>query len=185
MRYILSLFLLIVPFVSPLAQSFSTFLALDSCANWQCVMTLVGDHSLRLDRSIPWRLPVRSTARLSSGYGYRMHPIKGKRKFHAGVDLAAKLGSPVFAAAAGLVTTGQNRLLGNFVKIDHLNGFTSTYGHLDLIIVNSDELIPQGHPIGSVGTTGQSTGPHLHWVVSYRGKSMDPLVLRQAFIDSF
>ena len=163
------------------SQSFVAFQQLESCTEWECVVALLPVTALRLDRSIPWRLPLRAeSARLSSAFGYRVHPVEGTRKFHGGVDIAAPLGTHVVAAGAGRVSTGSNRLLGKFVRIDHLNGFTSTYGHLSRITVRGGTTITQGMVVGTVGMTGRTTGPHLHWTVKYKDRQVDPLIVRRA-----
>ena len=168
---------------SLIGQSLAAFQLLEACNEWQCVVSLAGNASLRLDRSIPWRLPLRRTPRLTSGFGYRVHPIEGERKFHDGVDIAAPLGSRVLAAGSGRVSMGFNRILGYYVRIDHLNGFISTYGHLDRVIVQTGDLVAQSGLIGTVGVSGRTTGPHLHWSIEFLGSgSVDPLELRRALM---
>jgi len=188
MRY-LSLPLLIFYLSGPsCGQSLVAFQRLEACNDWQCVVALAGEGStLRLDRSIPWRLPLRrQSARLTSGFGYRVHPIEGGRSFHDGVDIAVPHGSLVVASGSGRATTGYDRTLGYYVRIDHLNGFTSTYGHLDAVLVRSGDLVAQTSPIGTVGSSGRSTGPHLHWSTRYRtGGSIDPLELRRTLLAAF
>ena len=171
---------------SIIGQSFAAFQRLDSCSNWRCVVGLSKDVSLRLDRSIPWRLPLRQAARVSSTYGYRVHPIDGQQKFHGGVDIAAPLGSSILASGSGTVTTGFNAVLGHYVTIDHLNGFTSTYGHLDQILVSPGASVDPDSVIGTVGESGRTTGPHLHWSVRHTvSGSLNPLELRSLFLESF
>lgn len=168
------------------SQSLNTFQRMEACGDWRCVVAFAADGTLRLDRSIPWRLPLRGeSATLTSGFGYRVHPIDGGRKFHAGVDIAAPLGSPVVASASGRVSTGYNPVLGYYVKIDHLNGFTSSYGHLDEVLVRPGDLVAQSAPIGTVGVSGRTTGPHLHWSAAHRSQSLDPLELRAALLAAF
>ena len=181
-RLIWLFWLLAAPAVGT-AQSWVAFQALDACPSWRCTVALAATVSLRLDRSIPWRLPVRQAARLSSGYGYRTDPLDGRRRFHAGVDLAAPLGCPVLAAGSGRVATGYDRNLGHYVTIDHLNGFVSTYGHLDRIAVTSGSVVGPQAVLGTVGQSGRTTGPHLHWSVSHVASGgVDPLAVRRLFL---
>ena len=182
-----SVFLLALVFFSGtlVGQSLDAFQRVEACDNWRCVVNLAADGTLRLDRSIPWRLPLRESATLTSGFCYRVHPIDGGNKFHDGVDIAAPLGNLVVASASGRVSTGYNRVLGYYVKIDHLNGFTSSYGHLDKVLVRSGDLVAQSAPIGTVGISGRTTGPHLHWSTAHRNISVDPLELREALLAAF
>ena len=184
---LLMLNILVLSFAQILSgQSFAIFQLVEDCKDWRCVIDLAGDRTLRLDRSIPWRLPLRNDPQLSSSYGYRMHPLEGGRRFHGGVDITAPFGSAVLAAGTGTVTTGYNPILGNFVKIDHLNGFVTTYGHLDRIFVSSGDRVVQAGLLGTVGMSGRTTGPHLHWSTHYRGGgTLDPLELRRVFMASF
>ena len=180
-------------------QSLTGYQRLEACRDWRCVVNLVGETSLRLDRSIPWRLPLRRS-RLTSSFGSRRHPVAGGQSFHDGIDIAAPLGSRVYAAASGRITTGYSSTLGNYVSIDHLNGFVSVYGHLDQVWVTTGRLVAQSTPIGTVGISGRTTGPHLHWATRYaapadnassdhradvHGKMIDPLELRRNALVNF
>jgi murein DD-endopeptidase MepM/ murein hydrolase activator NlpD len=112
---------------------------------------------------------------LTSGYGYRISPFTGRRKFHAGIDIAADAGTPVVASANGRVTfAGPKGSLGRAVVIEHGQGTRTTYGHLQRIHVKVGQQLERGHAIGSVGSTGRSTGPHLHYAVSVQGRSVNP-----------
>lgn len=112
---------------------------------------------------------------LTSEYGYRISPISGKWKFHSGIDLAASEGTEVFACKAGEVTyTGFNATYGNYVIITHYNGMKSIYAHLSKIIAQRCQKLNGGTLIGKVGTTGMSTGPHLHFELIKNGSSTDP-----------
>lgn len=112
---------------------------------------------------------------LTSEYGYRISPISGKWKFHSGVDLAAPEGTDVFCCKAGEVsTTGFNSTYGNFIIIQHYNGMTSVYAHLSKILVKKGTKINGGTVIAKVGTTGASTGPHLHFELRKNGSTTDP-----------
>ena len=127
-------------------------------------------------RSIPDIWPTRGY--LTSTFGFRIHPITGKRTFHNGVDIAAEKGTKVTAAADGQVITAEFReVYGNLVIIDHKNGYTTRYGRLQSFTVKKGDRIKKGEVIGFVGNTGQSTAPHLHWEVRSEGKPINPLSL--------
>jgi murein DD-endopeptidase MepM/ murein hydrolase activator NlpD len=112
---------------------------------------------------------------LTSNFGYRISPISGKWKFHSGIDLAAPEGTSVFACRAGQVSqTGYNATYGNFIILLHYNGMTSVYAHLSKISVEKGAKINGGTEIGKVGTTGASTGPHLHFELRKNGNPEDP-----------
>ena len=118
-------------------------------------------------------MPVAGTP--SSGYGARLDPIQGKTIDHPGFDLAAKAGTPVAAAAAGeVVHAGPAGTYGNLVIVRHDGGIETRYAHLSAVGVQVGDHVAPGQPIGNVGTTGYSTGPHLHFEVRRDGKPMDP-----------
>lgn len=120
------------------------------------------------------RTPV-DGARLSSGFGMRLHPILGYSRMHKGVDFAAASGTPILAAATGRVEfAGWNRGYGKFVKINHGNGFASGYAHMSGFKVSPGQRVVQGQVIGYVGSTGMSTGPHLHYELYRGGQAVDP-----------
>lgn len=121
-------------------------------------------------------------ARLSSSYGRRKHPILGYRKMHAGVDFAAPRGTPILAAGSGTVERA-NRYgsYGNYIRIRHTDGYKTAYAHLKSFArgVRSGKYVTQDQVIGYVGTTGRSTGPHLHYEVHHNGKKINPRRLSQ------
>ena len=121
-------------------------------------------------------------ARLSSSYGRRKHPILGYRKMHAGVDFAAPRGTPILAAGSGTVERA-NRYgsFGNYIRIRHTDGYKTAYAHLKGFArgVKSGAYVKQDQVIGYVGTTGRSTGPHLHYEVIHNGKKINPRRLSQ------
>jgi murein DD-endopeptidase MepM/ murein hydrolase activator NlpD len=121
-------------------------------------------------------LPV--NGRRTSLFGWRNDPFTGVRNFHAGLDLAAPLGTPVKAAGDGRVSaTGYNAVYGNFIIITHSGGYQTMYGHLNKILVNKGVSVSQGKVIGQVGSTGRSTGAHLHFAAYKNGRAINPLEL--------
>ncbi|WP_264324371.1 murein hydrolase activator EnvC family protein [Romeriopsis navalis] len=116
------------------------------------------------------------TAPLSSEFGYRMHPILGYAKFHAGLDFAADYGEVIRSAAPGYVIfAGWYGGYGNTVIVDHGNGVTTLYAHADGLYVEEGQQVQRGEPIALVGSTGLSTGPHLHFELRSNGEPVDPL----------
>lgn len=122
-------------------------------------------------------LPVALLSRVSSGFGTRTHPVTGQKgSFHNGIDFAAPNGTPVLAARAGRVVTVQSghATNGNWIKIDHGNGYATAYLHLADTRVSTGSAVTAGQRIGSVGSTGRSTGNHLHFIVYQNGTPVDP-----------
>jgi murein DD-endopeptidase MepM/ murein hydrolase activator NlpD len=112
---------------------------------------------------------------ISSRFGYRKCPFTGRRRFHPGLDIAACKGTPVVAPADGKVTyAGKKGLLGNLVVIDHGHGMVTRYAHLNKPLKKSGDIIKRGEIIGLVGSTGRSTGPHLHYEVRLNGLPINP-----------
>ena len=124
------------------------------------------------------RLPLdkKDMIALTSPFGYRTSPVYGTWKKHAGVDLAAKEGTPVYACADGVVseTVAMHGVFGNVIVIKHDGGFSSTYAHLSKMEVNKKTPIEQGQLIGLVGHTGAATGPHLHFEIRKNGAAQNP-----------
>ena len=121
-----------------------------------------------------WMIPCYYTY-LSSPYGYRYHPIHGNYSFHSGVDLAAPSGTPIKATRSGTVTAATyNSSAGYYVSVNHGDGFSSSYLHMTHFIVSVGQYVEQGQVIGYVGSTGWSTGPHLHFSIYYNGASQNP-----------
>ena len=119
-------------------------------------------------------MPVEN-ARITSRFGYRTNPVSGKYGFHTGLDLAAAEGTPVSAAFYGIIIeTGSSDVWGNYVLIEHSEGFRTYYCHLSEIYVNEGAVLRQGETIGTVGSTGWSTGPHLHFEVRINGVRVNP-----------
>lgn len=127
--------------------------------------------------AFPSRMPVASRY-VTSGFGYRTHPILGGVRLHSGVDLAAPYGSPIVATADGVVGEADWRGgYGLFVAVDS-GGVQTRYGHMSRINVAPGQRVRQGDVIGYVGSTGRSTGPHLHYEVRVNGQAVDPLRTR-------
>ena len=115
-------------------------------------------------------------AEITSGFGYRMHPILGYQKFHSGIDFGADSGSTIRAAAAGVVIYAQwYGGYGNAVIVDHGSGITTLYAHAEGFYVAEGATVQKGQPIAAVGSTGLSTGPHLHFEVRQNGEPIDPV----------
>lgn len=113
---------------------------------------------------------------LTSPYGYRTHPITGNYTMHNGVDLACSSGTPIYASKSGYVTTATyHYAYGNYVTINHMDGFSTLYGHMTYFVVSEGEYVEQGQVIGYVGSTGYSTGPHLHFTIYYDGSTVNPM----------
>lgn len=122
------------------------------------------------------RRPV--AAPLSSRFGPRVHPVTGEHKLHAGIDLGAPTGTPIGAAAAGTVTfAGVRGGYGNLVIVDHGDGTESRYAHQATIAVREGQRVTPGALLGTVGSTGMSTGPHLHFELRRDGQPVDPAPL--------
>ena len=122
-------------------------------------------------------------ARLSSGYGMRRHPILGYSRMHRGTDFAAPTGTPILAAGDGTIErAGPFSSFGNYVRIRHANGYETAYAHMSRFArgMRAGARVRQGQIIGYVGTTGRSTGPHLHYEVLRRGQQVNPMSLRVA-----
>ena len=121
-----------------------------------------------------FRFPLRNY-RLTSSYGMRSDPFTGEQSMHQGIDLAAPAGTEVFAAADGTVTAvGFDPMYGNYIIISHSNNWTSLYGHLLTIETLLRSEVKSGNLIGRVGSTGYSTGPHLHFELRQDGRAFDP-----------
>lgn len=127
--------------------------------------------------SAPATLPL-DNLRLTSPFGYRTNPVSGEYGFHTGIDLAAPEGTPVAAAYAGRVTeSGESDVWGKYVLVEHSDGFETYYCHLNDIYAPEGTIVRNGETLGVVGSTGWSTGPHLHFEVRIDGVRVDPAAL--------
>jgi len=112
----------------------------------------------------------------TSGFGMRVDPFTGYKQFHGGIDIANKMGSPIYATADGVVEfTGNVGDLGRLIKINHGYGYKTRYGHLSTIKVKRGQKVRRGDLIGLMGSSGYSTGPHLHYEIIKDGKKVNPL----------
>ncbi len=134
--------------------------------------------------SVPSRMPV-DGVQLTSGYGMRNHPILRQRRQHNGVDLAAPRGTPVYATADGVVEMAKYwGSYGNYVQIGHGGDLETRYAHLASYNVRDGEQVRKGDLIGYVGSTGRSTGPHLHYEVRVSGDPVNPIPYMVAHLES-
>jgi murein DD-endopeptidase MepM/ murein hydrolase activator NlpD len=130
----------------------------------------------RSDSKHIWPVDEAVAQRISSPFGYRIHPITHRRSFHKGIDIAAAIGTKVVATADGQISeTGTHRNLGRYVKLAFEDGTYAYYGHLSGIKVRTGQKVKQGESIGQIGSTGRSTGPHLDYSLRINGKAVDPL----------
>ncbi len=132
-------------------------------------------------RSLPLAVPLQMAYRETSGFGYRSDPFNQRTAFHEGADLAAFTGAPIVATAPGTVTyAGTKGGYGRVVEVDHGSGFKTVYGHMNSINVKQGQEVVIGSKLGTMGSTGRSTGPHLHYEIHFRGKSYDPIKFLRA-----
>ena len=121
-----------------------------------------------------WLVPCKYK-RFTSPYGWRIHPVYGDRRFHTGVDLANNAGTPIVATRDGTVTLAKySKSAGYYVTIDHGDGFSSQYMHMTHYIVKKGDKVKAGQVIGYMGSTGVSTGNHLHFNILYKGDHVNP-----------
>ena len=117
----------------------------------------------------------------ASSFGWRIDPFNGMLAMHEGVDFVVDVGTPVFAAAGGVVSfAGMHSQYGYMVEIDHGNDFTTRYAHCSRLLVKEGEVVQRGSKISESGSTGRATGPHLHFEVRYRGVAQNPVRFLQA-----
>jgi murein DD-endopeptidase MepM/ murein hydrolase activator NlpD len=142
----------------------------------------------RLDRleqgtvAIPSAEPIHSPTNFTSGYGVRSDPFKGRAAMHAGIDLAGPIGTPIYATADGIVGRSEWNAggYGNLVELDHGHGIQTRYGHLSKSLVTAGQHVKRGDMIALMGSTGRSTGSHLHYEVRIDGKPVNPVPFLQS-----
>ena len=133
--------------------------------------------------ALPLSKPI-ARAAVSSRFGARIDPFLRRPALHTGVDFRGPSGYPVRCTAAGkVVTAGYTGGYGNMVEVDHGNGVTTRYGHLSSILVKPGQSLALGTVVGKIGSTGRSTGPHLHYEVRTRGRPIDPMIYIRAGAD--
>lgn len=139
------------------------------------------DSTGKNTRTTMMRTPLQNFRRVSSNYGYRVHPIAGYRKMHQGMDFAASTGTPIIAPADGVVVEARRwGGYGNWIRVRHSNGLETGYAHLSRFAsgMRAGQRITQGQVIGYVGSTGNSTGPHLHYEMWRNGQRINPASVR-------
>jgi murein DD-endopeptidase MepM/ murein hydrolase activator NlpD len=127
--------------------------------------------------SLPAIQPIsnKDLTRMASGFGWRIDPVYHTRRFHAGMDFTAPIGTDIYATANGTISAaGWQQGYGNCVQINHGYGYLTLYGHMSAIKVRVGQSVKRGEVIGLVGSTGKSTGPHCHYEVHYKGEIMNP-----------
>ncbi|GMO60153.1 MAG: M23 family metallopeptidase [Treponemataceae bacterium] len=156
---------------APLKAGVSLFVP-DAELDWMTRQEINGDLFVR---------PLRNSfAYYSSYFGWRKSPFTGARSYHSGVDMVARggTGTPIYAAMDGqVIAAGWDNTYGNFVKISHHSGYVTLYGHMSVITTATGKFVGTGTMIGKVGSTGLSTGPHLHFTVFKNGRTVNPLSL--------
>ena len=146
-------------------------------SRWQ---SMDGTTTTKSSVSIPSLMPVEGV-RLSSDYGMRIHPVLGGRRGHKGVDLAGPTGTPIHAAADGVVSRADwFSSYGLYVSLEHGGTLQTRYGHMSRLNVAAGQQVHKGDVIGYIGTTGRSTGPHLHYEVRIAGAAVNPVPYIQA-----
>ena len=136
---------------------------------------LAVDKLRRIMPFVPLRQPLPGQLEVTSGFGVRADPFFGRTALHSGMDFREDYGSPIRATAAGrIVSAGISGGYGNMVEIDHGNGLSTRYGHMSAIVVEEGQVVQAGDIVGKLGSTGRSTGPHLHYEVRVDGEAVDP-----------
>lgn len=149
------------------SQLFASWKSLDN-GNWSMAPAQIGV-------SVPSLVPI-AALRVSSTFGMRVHPTLHRYKAHKGIDLAAPSGTPVYATADGIVAKAEwFSTYGNYIQVEHGGELETRYGHLSGYAVAAGDRVRKGDLIGYVGSTGRSTGPHLHYEVRIAGEAVDPM----------
>lgn len=143
---------------------------------WFRMMDLALTRRMGVEASLPTLMPV-NYPYLSSSFGWRRHPISGRHIMHEGLDFAAPRGTPIYAASGGVVTVaGYKSGYGKMVEIHHGNDLVTRYAHASSVKVKVGDIVERGQEIAAVGSTGHSTGPHLHFEVRMAGHPLDPVL---------
>jgi murein DD-endopeptidase MepM/ murein hydrolase activator NlpD len=130
------------------------------------------------DYRLIWPLPISTTARITSPFGRRRDPVSGMQRFHGGIDLDGVTGDPIYAAGAGkIVFSGERSGYGLLVIVDHGKGLNSYYGHCSRLLRSRGEAVDRGTVIALIGSTGRSTGSHLHFETRKHGQPFDPALI--------
>jgi len=161
------------PLVNDLGQAINEFSQTEAA-----VRSLTQTWAAQLDwlKALPTGLPVKQDYRVTSGFGIRNDPFTGQLAMHEGLDFVAEHGSPVVATAAGtVVRSGWDGAYGNVVEVAHIEGFTTRYAHLSKRIVLEGQKVARGDTVGLLGSTGRSTGPHLHYEVMRFDRVLNPM----------
>ena len=168
------------PLLPPVGEDSASYDLVDDANSVMAALYRYQAAKNAIDRA-PVHMPIAGSFRQSSGFGNRKDPFTGGRAFHAGLDFAASTGTTVLSAAKGKVTfVGRQSGYGNVVEVTHADGLMTRYAHLSAILVDKGQEVETGTPIARVGSTGRSTGPHLHFEVRRGDTPLNP----KAFLDS-
>jgi len=140
-------------------------------------LVLLAKNKENMLQNLPAIQPVlnKNLKQMASGYGWRIDPVYHTRRFHAGMDFAAPVGANIYATGNGqVISAGWQQGYGNCVQINHGYGYVTLYGHMSAFKIHAGQKVKRGDVIGLVGSTGKSTGPHLHYEVHYKGEIMNP-----------
>ncbi len=140
-------------------------------------LVLLAKNKENMLQNLPAIQPVlnKNLKQMASGYGWRIDPVYHTRRFHAGMDFAAPVGANIYATGNGqVISAGWQQGYGNCVQINHGYGYVTLYGHMSAFKVRAGQKVKRGDVIGLVGSTGKSTGPHLHYEVHFKGEIMNP-----------
>jgi murein DD-endopeptidase MepM/ murein hydrolase activator NlpD len=140
-------------------------------------LVLMAKNKENMLQNLPAIQPVlnKNLKQMASGYGWRIDPVYHTRRFHAGMDFAAPIGANIYATGNGqVISAGWQQGYGNCVQINHGYGYVTLYGHMSAFKIRAGQKVKRGDVIGLVGSTGKSTGPHLHYEVHFKGEIMNP-----------
>jgi len=139
------------------------------------------EQTLAKEAARPVGYPLKVQTYIASGFGTRRNPFGSGYEFHDGIDLPAWYGTPIYATAPGkVIEAGWSNIYGYYVKIDHGYGYRTLYGHMSKILVKRGQVVKRGDVLGKVGSTGRSTGPHVHYSVYVWGKAVNPVSFLEA-----